>query len=181
MTVKNAKENVNAAEDEVIAAQKKLDRAQIELAKAQVAPAALETPLKETSHLVWKICQLKDWDDESKALYEKAQAFEDELALLLLGAGPRLAALHELDPDRWSLEGEFKMRAGDYPTDKDVSYAIATAIFDAGFGRGSNTAYQELSDEDKDRWRDYKTRAEDICGPAGTQGFEFWRQGRHDT
>ena len=183
MDTKAAELAVDAARNKIEAAEAELAEAQLELAKAQVAPAALETlkALKETSHLVWKICNLKDWDDESKALYEKAQSFEDELATTLLGAGDRRRKLFELDPERWPLEGEYKTRAGYYPTDESVSYAIATMIFDKGFGRGHNKAYEEMSAVDKARWRALKDRAEDILGAVGTEGFELWRKGRHDT
>ena len=171
------------AKNKVAAAKAKLEQAQKELVLAEIEGQSIEVAksFKKTSHLVWEICQLTDWSEESRALYAKAQAMEDEVAVTLLGADERVKKLNQLDPERWNLEGDHPTPPRYFPTDKDAAYAIATSIFDRTGCRGSKAAYAEFSDRFKRVFDAYKKKAVEIFGEVGELGFEFWEQGKHDT
>lgn len=176
MKVTIAKNRVQRAEEALAAANKELVLAQVETQSLEVLKSH-----KATTHPVWEICQLTDWSDESKALYNKVQDLEDEVASTLLGADERIKKLNALNPERWPLTGEYRVRAGDYPTDKDMSYAISTAIFDAGFGRGSQETFDGFDAATRESFKAFRRLAVETCGDAGEQGFQLWFEGRHDT
>ena len=170
--------------NEVTKAAAVLAAAQKVLSVARVEEFArkLEKHLKDGGHALYEARAVFDFEDKGlEKVRVQLEALQNTLAVEVLGAGERLKKLNALDPERWALKGKYKQDPSGYPTDKSVAYAIATWLFDSGFGRGSETAFAELDRADKGRFNTLREEAVKHCGDMGELGFKFWEEGRHDT
>jgi hypothetical protein len=171
-------------ENAVTEAKEAVERAEQALVEAKTfqAARALEKLLKAASHGFYELRYAGGFEDPRLTkLEEQFQALRNTFSNLAFGAKKRYQQLHKLDPERWHLRGEFAHDLSGYTKDEHVSYAIATWVFDSGFGRGSETAFAELSADEKVRFHAAHAKALECCGEAGIRGFEFWAEGRHDT
>jgi hypothetical protein len=164
-------------------ARAELKAAEAEAKKAEIEAAAREAEksLKKTDRAVWEVCRGADWPADLSAVYKALGAVRNQFALAVLGAGERLAKLNKLDPDRWSLEGKYAAEAHYYTTDDDVGHAVATWLFDIGFGRAESKD-EWWTDDDRARFTETRKKAEAALGTElAALGFDAWGKGHHDT
>lgn len=166
--LKTATAAVKAAEKALKVAEEAARKARIE-----VLSRTAEEAIQAADRAVWEVVRESDgWEGPLGKVYAQFDPLRDAFADCVFGSRERLVALNKLDPDRWALEGEYKAHSHGYTTDEDMSYSIATWLFDCDVDKNAqDQRYQKLR----------KQAVEAVGEAVAHQGFKFYLEGRHDT
>lgn len=173
MTKINTKK-LRIAEQRVQEAREALKKVELEAkeAEGEVLARRAEASIKEANRAVWEVLHLHGFEGKFKPVYDLFEAAQEEFCAVAFGARERMLKLNALDPDRWTLEGEFKPSVSGMTTDDDMAYSIATWLFDCGVEKNpSHPSYTEALEK--------ATKAVGF-GIAGS-GFAHYLEGNHDT
>jgi len=116
-------------------------------------------------------------------LIPKIDEIQFELAKIDQEAMGRVKKLYEIDPIRWPLEGEYKTNPWQYRSDNDVSYTLATYLFDkyGVLGRWETPSPEFLKVQGANA-KPHLDRVRDLFGDKVAQSaWSNWLAGTHDT